>query len=199
MLYAPGNLAGVTRLVADASKLRISGSRNKEAIEWHFESIGPSVSGDTADEIVRRSAPGYEGASQPNQPKRKVNRLKCELMGRKRKVQVFGGMEDERSVGKGFGMQIGPLSCTDGERVWQGVYRQGGRSPQTGAAGRVEQHQSESRIKIRHQEFGEKSEYLVVVSARESRVQGEGGYRSGGNFGEGEYVISSSNRRGWRS
>jgi hypothetical protein len=173
--------------------------RDVEDTEGHHESIEPSVSGDTADEIVRRSTPGYVGASQPNQPKRTVNRLKCELMGSRNPAQIFGGMEGERTVCESFGMQTVSVPCTDGGRVCQGEYKQGGRSPKADEAGRRELSQSKSRIQIRHQELWEKSEYSVVVSAWESHVHGEGSYRSGSKFGEASHVISSSNRRGWRS
>jgi hypothetical protein len=172
---------------------------SEEDSERHLESIEPSVSGDTADEIARRSTPGCVGASEPSQPKRIVNRLKCELMGRRSKAQIFGGIEGDSSACHLFGTQADPLPCTDGGRVWQDGYRQGGRSPETAGFGRKESRQSKSRSQIRHQEFWEKSEYPVVVGAWESHARGEGGYRSGSKFGEGAQVMTSRYRRGRRS
>jgi hypothetical protein len=82
------------------ASVEISGKRlgKEEDPERHLKSIRPSVSGDTADEIVVGSVPGSVDASQPNQPKRTVNCLKCELMGRREAAQVFGGTEGERNA-----------------------------------------------------------------------------------------------------
>lgn len=185
-----------------SASVEISSERsgNEEDSERHLKSLRPSVSGDTADEIVVRSVPGSVDASQASQPKRTVNRLKCELMGRREAAQVFGGTEGERNALHLFGTGAFSSPCIGGGRVCQDGFRQGGRSRQTVFAGREKRKQTESRKQIRHQVFVEKSERFIVVGAWESQVHGEGSRRSGNKFGKGTRVIPlMMSQRGWRS
>jgi hypothetical protein len=192
----PSRSYKMTRASVGTSSERVG---KEEDSERHLKSMQPSVSGDTADEIVARSVPGSVDASQPSQPKRIVNRLKCELMGRREAAQVFGGMEGKRNACHLFGTQALPSPCIGSGRVWQDGFRQGGRSPIAARAGREKREQIKSRKQIRHQMQLEKSERLIVVGAWESHVHGEGVRRSENKFGGETQVMSERKLAGWRS